>query len=311
VAIVNDNSYQPVCSDILGYTTPVTTVYQTRTTGALVTATTTSTRTNSVTLTVTSFPSAAAKRQVDDPEPEPVPDPVPDPVEPEPEPEPEPDPTPVEPEPLPSSLTTYPADYVTSACVLAITTPTTSTVSDTITITTTNTLTQTATQTVQATATATVAAVQHPVTNGNFETGTFDSWSILPGYDGDGGSTWTIQPSGDSAHGAYVAQLSMPNTGSYGSWIWQNFPTYQGRGYTMTLDYRCTQISSTAYAQVQVPGSVTPELHCADIGTWYQTSLTFTASSPSAWVYLVGEQATRVVSPAVYQFDNVVVTLSS
>lgn len=292
MAIVNDNSYQSVCSGILGYTTPVTTVYQTRTTGALVTATTTSTRTNSVTLTVTSFPSAAAKRQADDPEPQP-------------------DPTPVEPEPLPSSLTAYPADYVTSACVLAITTPTTSTVSGTVTITTTDTVTQTATQTVQATSTATVAAVQHPVTNGNFETGTFDSWSILPSSDGDGGTTWTIQPSGDSAHGAYVAQISMPNPGSYGSWIWQNYPTYQGRMYTMTLDYRCTQISSTAYAQVQVPGSVTPQLHCAEIGTWYQTSLTFTASSSSAWVYLVGEQTTRVVSPAVYQFDNVVVTLSS
>lgn len=324
VAIVNDNSYQPFCSDLLAYTTPLTTVYQTTTTGALVTATTTSTRTNSVTLTVTSFPSAAAKRQADDYEPEPLPDPTPEdpepepepvpdptPVDPEPEPEPEPfEPQPVESQPEPSQLTTYPADYVTSACVLAVTTPSTSTVSGTVTITTTNTLTQTATQTVQSTSTATVAAVQYPVTNGNFETGTFDSWNILPSVSGDGGTTWTIQPIGDSTHGPYVAQLSMPNPGSYGSWIWQTFPTYQGRKYTVTVDYRCTQISPTAWIQVQAPGSFSPQLNCPSIDTWYQITLTWTASSTSAWVYLVGEQATRVSSPAVYQFDNVVVALS-
>jgi hypothetical protein len=309
VGIVNDNSYQSFCSDILDYTTPVTTVYQTRTTGAAVTATATSTSTNFVTFTVTSFPSAPAKRQAEeDPEPEPLPEPTPE--EPEPEPVPEEDPTPVEPEPIPTLLTPYPADYVTSACVLAISSPSTSTVSLTETITTTNTLTQTATRTVQATATATVAAVQYPVTNGNFETGSFDSWSVLPSVDGDGGSTWTIQPNGDSTHGAYVVQLSMPNPGSFGSWIWQTFPTYQGRKYTVTVDYRCTQISPTAFIQVQVPGLNSPSLPCATIGTWYQTSLTFTASSTSSRITLLGSQTTRVISPAVYQFDNVVVALS-
>lgn len=282
MAIVNnDNSYQSFCSDILDYTTPVTTVYQTATANAQTTVTTTSSRTNFVTVTVTTIPGAPAKRQA-------------------------------EADPTPAPLASYPADYVTSGCLLAVTSPGTSTISSTITTTTTATIVQPTTQTIQATSTATVTLVKYPVTNGNFETGSFAPWSIVQPINGAGGA-WTLQPGEDAARGAWVAQLLMLNPdrtkyGSFASWISETYSTYAGHPYTLTFDYRCTQISSTSYINPQVPGATSTQLTCASANTWYQASVSFTASSTSSWVYLVGIQ--NGYTQAVYQFDNVVVTLN-
>jgi hypothetical protein len=288
VAIVNEDSYQSFCSDILDYTTPLTTAYQTATATAVVTASTTTTVTNFVaTVTVTTVQAPAAKRQETTADATPTP------------------------------LTSYPDDYITSACRLAVTSPSTSTISSTVTVTGTQTNVQVATQTVQATATATKVCAKYPITNSGFETGSFNPWQVYNPINGAGGS-WSLQAGQDSARGAYVAQVTLlnPDTTKYGGFlgeVYQTINTCVGFSYTVTFDWRCTVVDNglAMYGWVyQSSNNVgnSGQINCGSANTWNSASMTFTSTSTTAQVYIEGVQ--NGVTQGVMQFDNIVATLN-
>lgn len=283
MAIVNQDSYQSFCSDILTYTTPLTTVYQTTTATASTTASITATVTNFATVTVTTLLGGLLKRQETAGS-------------------------------TPTPLATFPADYVTSACSLAVPSPSTSTISSAVTVTATQTIVQLATQTVQATATATVTCLLYPLTNSRFETGSLSPWTYYNPINGAGGS-WSVAAGLDAARGAYVAQVSLlnPDTSKYGGflgYIQQSFTTCVGKTYTLSFDYQCTVLSPGSYVYASVAGQKTTSLTCASANTWYTGSVSWTATdataTTTATVYAVQNGATQ----AIIQIDNIIARLN-
>jgi hypothetical protein len=265
----------------------VTTVWATATATTSTTTTQTGTSTQRVIVTVTNTVGANAKRQE------------------------------AASDPTPAPLASYPADYITSGCFLAVTSPGTSTISSTLTQTTTSTIVEKTTLTVQATSTATVNVIKYPLTNGNFETGSIAPWNIWQAQAGQPNGVWSVQPGDGSAqHGAYVLQVNMLNTntqyGPFGSWVWQTFNNLvTGQRYTVTFDYRCTQFGTAnpnTWIQAQVPGIQSARLTCPTAGTWYSGALSWTTTSTSGFVYLVTQQGGY--TEGIYQFDNVVVQLN-
>lgn len=281
MAIINGDSYQSFCSDILDYTTPLFSVYQTATAAASTTVSETTTLTSFATVTVTSVQAPAAKRQVTS-------------------------------NSTPAPLATYPADYVTSGCSLAVTSPSTSTVSNTVTTTTTQTIVQLATQTAQATSTVTVSCAEYPITNSGFETGSFNPWTYYNPIGGAGGS-WSLAAGQDSTRGAYVAQVSLlnPNTSKYGGFLGflqQVINTCVGETYTLTFQYQCTEISSGASVQAAAAGHYSSSLTCSTTNTWYTGSLTWTATTSTTTVQIDAIQ--NGATQAIIQFDNIIATLN-
>lgn len=205
--------------------------------------TTTSTRTVSFTTTVVSVQDNVAKRQAGT-------------------------------DPTPAPLAGYPADYVTSGCSLAITSP------DALTTTTTATLTQVRTDrrviatAVGVTSTAVATVLKHPLVNGGFETGSFTPWVPRAQVDENPGTvvSWTLEPGEDAARGAYVAQVSVlnlnPNIGTFATWMLQNFIAYPGQSYTLTYDYRCTVVNA-AYTINSDFSGVFSQFTCDSADTWY------------------------------------------
>lgn len=290
-AVVNQDGYQSFCSSILTYTTPVTTAYQTTTATIAVTASSTVTLTSYTTATTTVI-QGAAKRQASD----------------------EgaatyataaatTNGTPVE-------LATYPADYVMSACSMAVTSPATSTISSTVTVTATQTSIQLATVTAQATSVVTVTCAKYPVSNSGFETGTFSGWSYYNPIGGAGGS-WSIVSGGYAS--SYAAQVKMlnPDTskyGGFGGYITQTVSTCVGLTYTVSFNYDCTVVDNGLAIYAWAGTGNSGQFSCPSAGSWYSKSFTFTAGSTSTAIYIEGVQ--NGITQGIISFDNVVVTLN-
>lgn len=154
------------------------------------------------------------------------------------------------------------------------------------------------------------ACPSSPLTNGNFETGSYSSWTVYNPIGGAAGS-WSIAAGQDGTHGSYVAQVSVlnPDTSRYGGFVGfisQSISTCAGTSYTATFQYQCLQIASGAYAQLQVDRTFGSAFSCAALNTWATGSLTWTAASTSSTFYM------RVVqngnTKATFQFDNIVIT---
>ncbi|KAH6648133.1 hypothetical protein BKA67DRAFT_579618 [Truncatella angustata] len=288
VAIVNQDNYQSFCSDILAYTTPVTTAYETTTATTAVTASKTTTVTSYATITTTVVQGAAKRQESGATDTTSAATTNATPVE----------------------LATYPADYVTSACSMAVTSPATSTISSTITVTTTQTSVQLATVTAQATSVITKTCAKYPVSNSGFETGTFSGWTYYNPIGGAGGS-WSIVSGGYSS--SYAAQLTMlnPDTSKYGGfagYITQNVATCVGLSYTVSFNYDCTTVNNGLAIYAWGGGGNSGQFSCPSAGNWYSTSWTFTATSTSTAIYVEGVQ--NGVARGTILFDNIVVTLN-
>lgn len=210
MAIVSEDSYQSFCSSILGYATPLATVYQTTTSTTVTTESTTTTQTTFVaTATVTDV---VAKRQDAS-------------------------------DPTPTALAGYPADYVTSACSVAVTSPATSTISSTIIDTATQTTVEVSTQIVQATATATATAPPSSdgcspsssavILNGGFECGTLAPWVIGTNQ---GGIIQIVAGGDNSANALNVFSNYYANNQPTSIDIYQVLNTVPGQTYQISFD---------------------------------------------------------------------------
>jgi hypothetical protein len=214
----------------------------------------------------------------------------------------------------PAPLVTYPADYITSGCSLAVPAPTIpSTVSKAVTVTATQTVVQTATQTIQAASTVVVTCARNPITNGGFESGAFTPWTTYNPIGGAGGS-WTLASGRDATRGAYVAQVSLlnPDTSKYGGfsgYIQQVFSTCIGASYSLTFSYQCTLLNNGLAVYATVASTNINQIACAAANTWYTASMTWTATTNTATIFISGVQ--NGVTQGIIQFDNVVATLNT
>ncbi|ETS77421.1 hypothetical protein PFICI_11295 [Pestalotiopsis fici W106-1] len=290
VAIINQDNEQPFCSSILGYTTPVTTAYETATATTVLTESSTVTITNYATITTTAVIINNKKRA----------------------------PTPITTVDsgaaasieTPTALASYPAEFVTSACSMAVTSPAASTVSSTVTVTETQTSVTVATETAQATTVVTKACAKYPLANGGFEQGSFSSWSPYNPIGGAGGA-WSIVSGGDA--GNYAAQVTMknPDTSKYGGFagfISQTFDTCVGFSYTVQYRYDCTTVNNGLAIYSWAGNGNSGQFVCPSQGAWYSASFTFTATSASTTLYIEGVQ--NGVTQGVIKFDSVAVTLN-
>jgi hypothetical protein len=145
-------------------------------------------------------------------------------------------------DPTPTALADYPADYVTSACSLAVTSPGTSTITSTIIDTATQTTVEVSTQIVEATATAT-ATVQPSsdgcspsssavMLNGGFECGTLDPWVIGTNQ---GGTISIVAGGQDSANALSVFSNYYANNKATSINIYQVLHTVPGETYQLSF----------------------------------------------------------------------------
>ncbi|KAF7528064.1 hypothetical protein G7054_g10270 [Neopestalotiopsis clavispora] len=285
VAAINENNEQPFCSSILSYTTPLETAYETVMATTVLTASSTITVTNYATITTTAVTinkrttmdsAATASAAID----------------------------------TPAALASYPADFVTSACSMAVTSPATSTVSSTVTVTTTLTSVALATETAQATSVVTKSCLMYPLANGGFEAGSFSNWSPYNPISGAGGS-WSIVSGGDA--GNYAAQVTMlnPDTSRYGGfagYISQTFSTCPGFTYTVQYRYDCTTVNNGLAIYSWVDKYNSGQFSCPSQGAWYSASFTFVAKDTTSTLFIEGVQ--NGVSQGVIRFDSVAVTLN-
>ncbi|KAI4593287.1 hypothetical protein KJ359_009818 [Pestalotiopsis sp. 9143b] len=282
VAVISQDNDQAFCSSILSYTTPLTTAYETVTATTVLTASSTVTVTNFATITTTAFnkratsADTAATASIE----------------------------------TPSALASYPAELVTSACSMAVTSPATSTVSSTVTETETITSVVVATETAQATNVVTNVCSRSPLANGGFETGSFSSWYVYNPIGGAGGA-WSIVSPGDS--GSYAAQVTMknPDTSRYGGfagYIQQSFSTCVGLSYTVQYRYDCTTVNNGLAIFSQAGNGNSGQFSCPSQGTWYSVAFTFTATATSTDLLIEGVQ--NGVAQGVIRFDGISVTLN-
>lgn len=285
VSIVNHDGLQPLCSSILSYTTPRATSYKTVTNTIAVTARSTATVTSYTTLTTTSFPTLVRRLQTGGPLAE-------------------------APVPTLGSLSTFPVDYVKSACSQVVPPPATSIIPSTIIATATQTSLQILTATAKATSVITRICNKYPIANSGFETGNFNSWTTYAPISGAGGS-WSVVSGGYNSN--YAARVTMlnPDTSKYGGFagiISQNFATCVGFTYTVSFAYDCTTFNNGLQIYAWAAGSALPQFSCQSQGAWYSKSFTFTAQDTSTTLYI--ESVQNGVTQGVILFDNVVVTLN-
>lgn len=212
----------------------------------------------------------------------------------------------------PVSLASYPAALVTSACRLAVPSPSPSTISRTVTVTAAQTIVEVRTQTILATATAAVICKKYPLTNGGFETGGYSPWYVFNPLDGQGGA-WTLEAGQDAARGAHVAQIALLNPdvrlhGGFSGYISQVISTCAGFTYTVTFDYRCIAIDDGLYFAVHAGGQSTGQVQCAGTNTWYSGSVSWSSIGKSATVEVDAVQ--NGAEQGIIQFDNIIVSLN-
>ncbi|GAB7355451.1 hypothetical protein MBLNU459_g5956t2 [Dothideomycetes sp. NU459] len=223
VSIVSSESLQPFCSTYLGYTTSTASTYMTiSTTATVVTTNLASTETHMVTQTVTaSTASIMDKRQAPNPYPA-----------------------------TPSALGSYSNDFISSACALAVQSPSAKTESLTTTYTTTATSVVSITSvTLTSTATST-PVVKNLLADPSFELND-DAWAC--------GSECSLAYAPEAAYaGNYMAQLTAEE-GIYGE-VYQTITANSTASYLLSFEYMssypwvsgCTVTVTTSFAATQI-----------------------------------------------------------